>query len=65
MSRTPSTGSDSAGAGAQAVESPSTGLQGLRERVGAYGGTLEAGPTQQGGWRVSAQLPRQAAVGAS
>jgi signal transduction histidine kinase len=32
------------------------GLRGLRERVGACGGTLEAGPTADGGWRLSARL---------
>jgi signal transduction histidine kinase len=35
------------------------GLAGLRERVGACGGTLEAGPTPDGGWRVCAQLPQR------
>jgi signal transduction histidine kinase len=40
----------------------STGLQGLRERVGASGGTLAAGPTPAGGWRLSARLPRRAFV---
>jgi signal transduction histidine kinase len=35
------------------------GLLGLRERVGACGGTLEAGPTRQGGWRLSARLSRR------
>jgi signal transduction histidine kinase len=34
------------------------GLRGLRERVGACGGRLEAGPTSSGGWRLSARLPR-------
>lgn len=36
------------------------GLRGLRERVGACGGRLEAGPTSDGGWRLSARLPRTA-----
>jgi signal transduction histidine kinase len=39
-----------------------TGLQGLRERVGACGGTLRAGRTASGGWRLSAQLPRRVAA---
>jgi signal transduction histidine kinase len=36
------------------------GLRGLRERVGACAGTVEAGPTPDGGWRLHAQLPRRA-----
>ena len=35
------------------------GLQGMRERVQLYGGTLDAAPTPSGGWRVSACLPRE------
>jgi signal transduction histidine kinase len=39
-----------------------TGLQGLRERVGAAGGRLEAGPAPGGGWRLAASLPRRVAI---
>jgi signal transduction histidine kinase len=38
------------------------GLRGLRERVGAAGGRLEAGPRENGGWRVSARIPCVVAV---
>jgi signal transduction histidine kinase len=34
------------------------GLRGMAERVGDCGGTLEAGPTPGGGFRVTAVLPR-------
>jgi signal transduction histidine kinase len=33
------------------------GLRGMRERAGAVGGTVEFGPTADGGWRVDAVLP--------
>jgi signal transduction histidine kinase len=33
------------------------GLDGMRERARAVGGSLEAGPTSTGGWRVRAVLP--------
>ncbi|HET8820249.1 MAG TPA: histidine kinase [Thermoleophilaceae bacterium] len=39
-----------------------TGLRGLHERVGACGGTLDAGPTPDGGWLLSARLPRNVTV---
>src|SRR5215467_5324118 len=47
--------------GAGATTAPATagvgsGLLGMRERVHAYGGDVQAGPRQPGGWRVSARL---------
>ncbi|MEU9284665.1 sensor histidine kinase [Streptomyces sp. NPDC048275] len=33
------------------------GLTGMRERVGRLGGTLEAGPAEDGGWCVRALIP--------
>ncbi|GGQ61538.1 hypothetical protein GCM10010166_34060 [Couchioplanes caeruleus subsp. azureus] len=50
--------------GAAAADQPSPhrlgsgrGITGMRERAEALGGTLEAGPREDGGWRVRAVLP--------
>ena len=36
------------------------GLTGMRERIESLGGSLEAGPCPDGGWRVGARLPAAA-----
>jgi len=41
------------------------GLIGLRERVGGCAGQLDAGFTPDGGWRLSARLPRRVTAAAS
>jgi signal transduction histidine kinase len=39
------------------VEGHGHGLIGMRDRVTLYGGTLEVGPSEHGGYRVRARLP--------
>jgi len=46
---------DGAGAAAPATAGVGSGLLGMRERVHAYGGDVQAGP-RPGGWKVSARL---------
>ncbi len=48
----PATGTDAGGSG--------NGLAGMRERAAALGGTIEAGPRDDGGFRVLAVLPVRA-----
>jgi signal transduction histidine kinase len=48
-----------AGNGARA-SGPGLGLVGMRERVSALGGRLQAGPRDGGGFRVRAELPARA-----
>jgi signal transduction histidine kinase len=50
------------GADVLAGHGTGNGLRGMRERVGACGGRLEAGHYGSGGWRVAAHVPRRIAV---
>jgi signal transduction histidine kinase len=47
---------DGAGVTAPVPASIGSGLVGMQERVHAYGGDVQTGPRQPGGWRVSARL---------
>ncbi|QDH10689.1 sensor histidine kinase [Nocardioides dongxiaopingii] len=50
---------DDGGAAPAALDGTGSGngLRGMHERAAAVGGTLEAGPRDEGGWRVRASLP--------
>jgi len=50
--------------GPVAVAGSGRGLLGLRERVGVYGGQLDAGPQPGGGWQVRARIPAGAPAAA-
>ncbi|HEY2201055.1 MAG TPA: sensor histidine kinase [Solirubrobacteraceae bacterium] len=45
------------GRGNGVTVSPGHGLRGMAERAGALGGRVQAGPRDEGGWRVRAVLP--------
>jgi len=47
---------DGSGSAARAPVGAGAGLPGMRERIRAYGGDVQAGPRQPGGWKVSARL---------
>ena len=48
---------DGRGDAAQVASPGGRGLDGMRERVSAVGGQLEAGPAPGGGWRTCARMP--------
>jgi signal transduction histidine kinase len=60
VTNTGSAGSDKPGErGGHATDGRSLegrGVRGMRERANAYDGTLDVGPTEDGGWRVHLSL---------
>jgi signal transduction histidine kinase len=49
---------DDGAAGPTGHTQPRYGLLGMAERASLLGGTLQAGPDPDGGWTVSALLPK-------
>jgi signal transduction histidine kinase len=54
-------GADPAGPSGGPGFTPGHGIVGMRERVAAFGGSLDAGPCPGGGFRVLAEVPAEAA----
>jgi signal transduction histidine kinase len=53
----PTAGGASPGALGAVPHTPAgRGIRGMRERATAYGGDIDAGPTEDGGWRVHVRL---------
>jgi signal transduction histidine kinase len=52
---------DDGAAPAPASDGAGRGIAGMRERAAMLGGTLDAGPRPEGGFRVHASLPLEAA----
>ncbi len=53
----PATGRGATGPGATGTSSGGMGIPGMRERIRAVGGVLDAGPTADGGFAVTASVP--------
>lgn len=53
---------DGRGASTRAAESAGYGLIGMSERVAAFGGKLNTGPRNNGGWQVRATFPLEPAA---
>jgi two-component system, NarL family, sensor histidine kinase DesK len=50
---------DGEGNGAESGDHSGNGLSGLRERVAAFGGVVDAGPMEPRGWRLRVTLPTE------